>query len=767
MATFILKKISELLAASDYNGLWTIGVDSRNKSVKISLSWMYTTKAAIETATANANQKAALADEKATLANTKAGLANEAAENANAKAALVQQRLDTADADHARAETDHVAASAAAADAREAASAIDRVNETDATAGNVIYYYINTSGNWTSNGYHRSVIIPVFPGQNYLITANNDYDTVYAFLTNRAQTHTGGSAAALVSGTSIVTIPAGTSAEVVIPETCVCLCFRGCVNQTEYKSSPRLRCPSSVTLFEHLQDVIDRSQEQRTAPTLVATGDAMTIAYSEYLLDVLPGRSYKLHVLTPDVSMGSITGGSSTPTLIVYYEGAGSETLSSAASIFRSEYTITIPSGVSRLRYGVRCDIGERFAISVELLDESFGGSVLALNPDSEFTPKTLSARKRLYSSQDTDNHYPLTFLHLSDIHGNWANVERFLQFAGKYSNRLDDLINTGDTVTDDYTQGIAGYAALSGVGKVMNVIGNHDTSSPSSSRDWTEYKGLPAYQRFIEPFVANWGVTQPENASTNGYCYYYKDYTGKEIRLIVVDIMAYDDTEDAWLRETMASAMTAGLHVVIAVHYAGARKSSEAGTERVFDKVDCDYTTLVNFGGPSLNLTNYNPQAYKMTLAVKDFLDGGGHFVGYLQGHYHADFIAKVNEDSRQLIYSIGSSKSGEVRDYNHIVGTRFQDEFQIVSIDTNNTIVKLYKVGANIDRYGRIKETACVDYTTGRLVGETDIVKFIEQELTESLKALLEALKAAGKMASYTMTYNATSGKWEFSIS
>ena len=117
MATFTLKKISELLAASDYNGLWTIGVDSQNRSVKISLSWMYTTKTAMEEATTaannaatNANTKAGLANDAAALANQKAAAANTAAQNANDKAALVQQRLDTADADHTRAEQDHDAA---------------------------------------------------------------------------------------------------------------------------------------------------------------------------------------------------------------------------------------------------------------------------------------------------------------------------------------------------------------------------------------------------------------------------------------------------------------------------------------------------------------------------------------------------------------------------------------------------------------------------------------------------------------------------------
>lgn len=599
---------------------------------------------------------------------------------------------------------------------------LDNVNKTNVpipSGGKVIYHYINSSLNWTTNGYHRSLIIDVVAGERYLVTAKDDYDAVYTFLTSRAQTHSTGAAAPVVDGTTNVTIPKGTTVEIEIPETCICLCFRGCTSQAQYNQSSTLLCPSTLVRFEHLNDVVDRLQENKLLPYISAYGNGMTYGGSDWLLDVIPKRSYRLHTLTPDVAMSSITGGSATATLIIRFDVGDSVVLASAAVAFR-DYTVTVPEGASKMRFDVRCNIGEYFAMSVELLAEGDGTSILALNPDSEFRPKVLAARKRYYTSTDTSEAYPLTFLHLSDIHGNWTNVARYLEFANYYDYYFDGLINTGDTVVDKLSDGVSGYAALSGVENVMVVIGNHDTRGDSGGADWQDNINLPAYNALIAPFVSNWGVTQPTDAATFGYCYYYKDYTAKNVRLIVVDIMAYDDTEDTWLRATLTAAKTAGLHVLIAVHYAGARRSSEASEQRVFDKIACNYTTLYSFGGASVNLTNYNTSAYMMTVAIKDFLDEGGHFVGYIQGHYHADFIAKVSEDSRQLIYSIGSSKAGEVRDYNHIVGTRNQDEFQIVAVDTKNTIVKLFKVGAHIDRYARTKGSVCVDYTTGELLGE-----------------------------------------------
>lgn len=124
MATLTLKKISELIAASDYGGLWTIGVDSKNRSVKISLSWMKNTKEEIEQATkdaisatssannaaSQASKDAEAARQAASLANQKASEAGTAASAANSAAAEVQKRLDTADADHRKAVEDHSAA---------------------------------------------------------------------------------------------------------------------------------------------------------------------------------------------------------------------------------------------------------------------------------------------------------------------------------------------------------------------------------------------------------------------------------------------------------------------------------------------------------------------------------------------------------------------------------------------------------------------------------------------------------------------------------
>lgn len=90
-------KISALPLAQSLVGLFTIGVDSLNRSVKVGLEFVKTAADRADASATNADQKAAAADRaaesatqaasnantKAALADTKAGEANEAANDAN------------------------------------------------------------------------------------------------------------------------------------------------------------------------------------------------------------------------------------------------------------------------------------------------------------------------------------------------------------------------------------------------------------------------------------------------------------------------------------------------------------------------------------------------------------------------------------------------------------------------------------------------------------------------------------------------------------
>ncbi|SEF86080.1 phage tail tape measure protein [Parabacteroides chinchillae] len=103
------KKISELPLVGSLVGLYTIGVDAANKSVKVSLEWLKTATDNITTAISNAT--------KATdAANTAAGRADKAAEDAGAEMTRISQEVNQALVD----------VSDAAADANTAAGEADQ-----------------------------------------------------------------------------------------------------------------------------------------------------------------------------------------------------------------------------------------------------------------------------------------------------------------------------------------------------------------------------------------------------------------------------------------------------------------------------------------------------------------------------------------------------------------------------------------------------------------------------------------------------------------
>lgn len=590
---------------------------------------------------------------------------------------------------------------------------------------------INSSLQWNNTSRYRHVIVPVLIGETIIVKANGNENASLAFL-YEAGTPTNNTDAPVVPDTSLEAIPAGTSAEFTVPAGCAYVyLYSGDLNSGSSHKWDGL--PDSFTAYGTLSSVSKKTNENSAALTELKipkatiktqfVGADNTQVMTERIYDFAPGQSYRCVILNPNVSLSDTSGNNYRFQLRAYdAEGNTIETMVqySTARSLPDYVDFVVPSGTAYIRVLGRAIADAVFPVMFFPIASSvMSRGILDLNPESEFRPKFMSAQKRYYTSTTNDKPNPLVLLHLSDIHGNWANVARYLEFAKKYTSYIDVLLNTGDTVESDYDDGVDGYLALDGVDKVLVAIGNHDTRSGSDASDWQAHIGTDAYNLLIKPSVSEWGVTQPAGAEENGYCYYYKDFAAKKLRLIVVDIMAYDSTQDAWLESVLASALTSELHCVIATHFSGARPYAER-EEGVFEKLSCNYTTLYSLGTTSEQLTGYNANAYLMGATVDAFIEAGGHFVGYIQGHYHADFVAKLDVYPEQLIYSIGASKAGEMRDFNHVVGTRDQDEFQIIAIDTVNTIVKLYKVGAYYDRYGRSKGSVCVNYTTGEVLGE-----------------------------------------------
>ena len=306
-------------------------------------------------------------------------------------------------------------------------------------------------------------------------------------------------------------------------------------------------------------------------------------------------------------------------------------------------------------------------------------------------------------------------FLHFSDMHQSKDNLTRVMQYATYYSTYIDDVLFSGDSVANSFNQvsdtDYKNYWDGSNAQNALFCIGNHDTSKYDSSTGYTptEYAGVQAYNRYIKPYVSNWGVVQPDNAEANGYCYYYKDYTDKKVRVIFLDVMdAQKDItpQKTWFVATLASAKTANLSVVCVCHF------PVSGND-----IDCTFNCLspkYSAYAPNLQIDFVN--------AVKDFIDDGGDFVCYLSGDTHIDFFGTAKTDDRQasVVVSTSSGYSGQQQFDNieRVPETKSQDLFNIIGVDTYHGWFTVFRVGADTDSSLRHIGTLCYDYRNKKLL-------------------------------------------------
>lgn len=299
-----------------------------------------------------------------------------------------------------------------------------------------------------------------------------------------------------------------------------------------------------------------------------------------------------------------------------------------------------------------------------------------------------------------TKGSYPLVLAHFSDIHGSGENYERINMFVEKMGGYINDVISTGDNVYTSWSDSFAYWTNQT----MLNVIGNHDTAKYENGYDWTYYAGKDAYDRYFAPFIANWDVTQPADAATNGYCYYYKDYATQGIRLIVLDCMGWDATQLSWLVSTLSSAKTGGLSVVIAIHY----QFDGAGVTPL-------ETGFNSYLGWSTGSDTYTPDA--AISAVDDFITGGGKFICWIAGHTHRDLAGYLAGHNNQLCIVVGTDASDSdnlvYADSARIAGTDSQDLFNVIAFDATQHQIRIVRIGSDSNKQLQSRKTLCIGYS------------------------------------------------------
>ena len=337
-----------------------------------------------------------------------------------------------------------------------------------------------------------------------------------------------------------------------------------------------------------------------------------------------------------------------------------------------------------------------------------------------------------------------LRLAHFSDLHGDTTRLRRIVEWCEEHSTLIHDCVNTGDTVASKYANKNV-YASVAGAKNILTAIGNHDCAGTTSGKtDWYKNRGVNAYNKFIKPYITtteefeteeidpetgepiietivtdNWGVTQPDGAEENGYCYYYKDYDSG-FRLIVLDGMSYtsDGHQRTWFQGVLEDARTKALTVVCAHHFCIRAKHT----------VKTNFASWSNgngsgYGNATINgVTTYNSAGTIFT-DVQSFIDAGGKFACHLVGHSHSDKIYYVGSQSSysgstatsQLAIQVDAACCTSSADHwmtKRVQSGRAQDSFNVVAINRTDGIIVIIKIGCDANIIGQHVDWVSVRY-------------------------------------------------------
>ena len=296
----------------------------------------------------------------------------------------------------------------------------------------------------------------------------------------------------------------------------------------------------------------------------------------------------------------------------------------------------------------------------------------------------------------------PCVLAWTSDAHNSIDNLERMLNFCSTFENYIDDIIHTGDGVSDKITDSNP-FENIDGGNKVLNVVGNHDCNDINHAVGDTDIaSGLHTYEKLFANNIQYWGVVQPTNASSDGKCYYYKDYTETKLRVVVLDCMHWDSSQRTWFEEVLNSAIPIDYHVIAVSHYIFS--GSVSGIRK------CTFHSIFGEKYVPLNAQSLNEEASD---CVASAINNGLKFVCWMFGHLHYDVFAQSTKYKEQ--FGIGITRTSNVSSYSSdSIRSKYKDRdaFNIISVDTTLGIITIKRIGDTYDKLLRSRNNLVFDY-------------------------------------------------------
>ena len=374
-----------------------------------------------------------------------------------------------------------------------------------------------------------------------------------------------------------------------------------------------------------------------------------------------------------------------------------------------SGIVITAPEGANKL-------------ICNSVYDYVYGFNATYLGNVSYLSDQIASINEQIDPLKVKDNinkNAAFKCVYFSDIHGSSGNAADILDFA--VDNEVNCIINGGDTATrylNDETYPLTWYdewVAGSSV-DILSAVGNHDVWNGAY---WTKAEAIDVYNAIIDPIIDKFeGIQQPEDAATLGLCYYYKDYGA--IRVIILNAMAgdasvnfWDSAQASWLAYTLADAIINEKQVLICNHTPFNKNIAVRDNKSNWNSY-LNYKTGEFYDGLYMSTGAID--------AIKHFIQNNGTLIALLTGHTHVDSILTATGYPDQFMINIASANYANHPDgitYNNS-DSPYYNCFDYCTIDTTNSILKVYRIGWNMDASTKERVTLASDYANQELIHE-----------------------------------------------
>lgn len=386
----------------------------------------------------------------------------------------------------------------------------------------------------------------------------------------------------------------------------------------------------------------------------------------------------------------------------------------------------------------------------LDVLEQEIGdNSIIKVNSFKQVAIDGIAAKVGQQIPKIKSNY--LCLIHISDIHGDDIRMKRMIEFANAQNN-IGAILATGDFSQSEWTNNgfEKTYSELYASANVpmLPVIGNHDVGLRKKIYTTNPNTNEAVGARFITPFMESNGCVQ---GGTNAG-YYYKDFSGYNIRLIVLNEyemprvpnagnteLKYDiwqrylsQTQVNWLISTLNSVPN-NYSVIVAMHqlidvfvkydneFKGTVPYSNADVDSSQGKILQDIIDAY-IGKTTLSSTYVVPDAVEEEVPSvtvnADFSNAKGEFICYINGHTHNDGTGQSSlSQNKQVDINVttGSSSTATQAVYDDLyrqADGASQDAFNMIAFDTIRKEIRMLRIGANVNVVMERRDYACISY-------------------------------------------------------